>query len=1009
MRKNNQQKPLARWIAASLAAGAMAGFGAQAVAATAAGTIIKNLATVTYEDANGNKYSAQSNEAFVTVAEVFDAEIVDDKALTAAPGQTVYFPHVLTNNGNATDTYTISTDTLMSGVVIYNDLNSNGQPDPGEPVVAKGATAPTATTAGTPATTGTVTIAAGDQVNLVVAMPIPVTAEKDDIHTADLVVTADSTGNVVDPDGTDATGTVTDTATVTTDPVLVLGKQSVHNAANNTITYTLTVKNNGGSAASNVNILDALPAVDTDGDSTTDAVQVTFDSVSTNGLLVSNGDALGAHVVAYDEGGTDLNDNGVTNDTLEAIVATDITLPPNTTVSVTYTVKYTAGWIAGADIDNTFVATSTETGPVSSNTTHDVLPQYYAVDASDDGTASLATDDNLGADDDGVDDNSQFVNAAPTGAEVLFTHVITNTGNGDDVFNLEISNTNFPDGTIFTFWDSTNTVQITDTNNDGIPDTGTLPPGVGGAETVVIRAKLPAGKDDTTENQTAGYNAVLTATSANSGNDASPDNDSNTTNLKLGSISAAAVDIVTVYTTSTTVKGSQGYAASDGFNVLASDNAQETGPVVVVDGEVGDTVTFDLQLANESGTSDSYLLSADNVPAGWSVVFKDKATQAVITTTPLLAGLSDEPYQYQAIVTISADPALAKSDSDQTGAVDGYFNGTAMAGNDGGTVVAGDTADDDYFIDFIAASTGTPGLQDTVRNAIDVLPMREVVITPDGQNQIQPGGTVDYTHLLENNGNQPETVELDLGNTLEGSGWTTIINIDHDGDDATPMVPLNTLVGKKVGDLVNGTAMIVDVTDTDNDDSYELLLPPGLDLAISTTVNAPSNAPQGAVDVSTILVKDSNDENNTMDSASDQTNVILGQVRLEKKAAIDADCDGDEPQSAFSTNQTTKVEPGQCVTWQLIATNEGNATVKNVVMSDAAPAFTDLLEEFTPGVSALKFCEVNGCDPSTDNVPATTATQATLNTGTGVVTFKPTDGTLISGQTATGQFTVKVQ
>ena len=68
MKTRNQMKPLARLIAASLAVGSMAGFGAQALAQTAAGTLIKNLATVTYEDENGNSYSAQSNEAVVTVA-----------------------------------------------------------------------------------------------------------------------------------------------------------------------------------------------------------------------------------------------------------------------------------------------------------------------------------------------------------------------------------------------------------------------------------------------------------------------------------------------------------------------------------------------------------------------------------------------------------------------------------------------------------------------------------------------------------------------------------------------------------------------------------------------------------------------------------------------------------------------------------------------------------------------------------------------------------------------------
>ncbi|MCK5917649.1 MAG: hypothetical protein KAG34_04460, partial [Cocleimonas sp.] len=54
-----QRKPLAHWVAFALAATTVVGI-AQA-AAPLAGTEIKNLATVTYEDENGNKYSAQSN------------------------------------------------------------------------------------------------------------------------------------------------------------------------------------------------------------------------------------------------------------------------------------------------------------------------------------------------------------------------------------------------------------------------------------------------------------------------------------------------------------------------------------------------------------------------------------------------------------------------------------------------------------------------------------------------------------------------------------------------------------------------------------------------------------------------------------------------------------------------------------------------------------------------------------------------------------------------------------
>ena len=77
-------------------------------ALTPAGTRITNLATVTYEDGNGNQYSAQSNESVVTVAEVYAPELKNPQTKMAAPGQPVYFPHQLSNLGNTADTFNLS-------------------------------------------------------------------------------------------------------------------------------------------------------------------------------------------------------------------------------------------------------------------------------------------------------------------------------------------------------------------------------------------------------------------------------------------------------------------------------------------------------------------------------------------------------------------------------------------------------------------------------------------------------------------------------------------------------------------------------------------------------------------------------------------------------------------------------------------------------------------------------------------------------------------------------------
>jgi len=979
-------KPLARLIAASLAVGSMAGFGAQALAQTAAGTLIKNLATVTYEDENGNSYSAQSNEAVVTVAPVYSATIENDNNLTGAPGQTVYFPHTLSNTGNIADTFTVAAD---NGGVVYLDDNNNGQPDPGEAVVS-----------------GPVSIPAGDQVSLVVALPVPTTAADGSILTTELTAVSTNGATVedigADVDSTD--GTNDDTVTVSTGPVLVLNKSSVHDEANNQITYTLTVKNNGGSDASNVNIVDALPEVDTNADGTPDTqVALVASSISANGLI-NAGDIVPLITTSIDESTSplsDINFDGDSVDTLDAIVAKDVTLPPNTTVTVTYTVEYQPTWAAGMDVDNTFLSfddpnddgdpSDSEAGPVPSNTTNDTIPQTYGVDAVDT-NAGAAPGANDGGDDDSAANDSQFVDVAATGAEILFQHIITNNGNGDDAFNVGATSDatdGFPPGTVFTYWDSTGTVQLTDTDNDGIPDTGILAPGA--SETIMVKANLPAGVSGAPAN---GYNATLTATSA-SDPDATPVSD--TTALKLGAITPPNVDIANV-------TAGQGSTVADGFNDNGVSNAQDEAPVVLETGTVNSTVVFDLHLANESGNPDSFLLGSGNVPAGWSVVFKD-ASGNIITTTPLVPG--GGVFAYTAEVTISSVPSEALGNSDQAGAVDGYD-----AVNDGASALTSNDGDLDYQMDFTATSTSTPSVGDSVTNAVDVEADREVVITPNGQNQVQPGGTVDYVHQLENNGNQDETVEMDVTNSQPG--WTTIIDVDTDGDGIPDTQLTAALAGTTISGVDdNGNPVLIEVTDTDGDGIPELFLEPGENVNMTTTVTSPSNAPLGAVDLSTISVTDATDPTNpVLTSAEDQTTVMLGQVRLDKSAAVDPNCDGapDGPGSAFMATQTTQVEPGQCVVWKLTATNDGTATVKNVVISDAAPAFTDIV------AGLLKFCHGNACTPAavTDASDPDNGTYAA-----GLVKFfadngasapaSSVGGELIAGEQMTGEFTVKVQ
>src|SRR3954470_3251685 len=95
-----------------LCAGAMFSLASgTAYAAPAAGTVIGNQATATYLDASSTSRLATSNPVQTTVSQVKSFTLTANGARTAAPGQTVYYPHTITNTGNGSDTYTLTAPT----------------------------------------------------------------------------------------------------------------------------------------------------------------------------------------------------------------------------------------------------------------------------------------------------------------------------------------------------------------------------------------------------------------------------------------------------------------------------------------------------------------------------------------------------------------------------------------------------------------------------------------------------------------------------------------------------------------------------------------------------------------------------------------------------------------------------------------------------------------------------------------------------------------------------------
>jgi trimeric autotransporter adhesin len=107
-------------------------------AGTPAGTVISNYATLSYKDANGNALSQiTSNTVTTVVSQVAGVDVSPAvSAASIAANSSAHYHVQITNLGNGSDTYDLTTSSLPAGwtAMMYNDLNMNDIMDPEEMV-----------------------------------------------------------------------------------------------------------------------------------------------------------------------------------------------------------------------------------------------------------------------------------------------------------------------------------------------------------------------------------------------------------------------------------------------------------------------------------------------------------------------------------------------------------------------------------------------------------------------------------------------------------------------------------------------------------------------------------------------------------------------------------------------------------------------------------------------------------------------------------------------------------
>ncbi len=368
-----------------------------------------------------------------------------------------------------------------------------------------------------------------------------------------------------------------------------------------------------------------------------------------------------------------------------------------------------------------------------------------------------------------------------------------------------------------------------------------------------------------------------------------------TVTLTISSITASKVDL------------SNGKGDKDGVK----NDTPNAGEGAYVAGDIIDTkatnpatpVTFPLAVTNFGSTSDNFNISSD-LPTGWTVKY------------------------------YTSDAAGNCSTNQVTNTGNIAVNGTAYLC----AVVtspANATPADSRDIVFAVTSSGT-GLTDSIKDRVTINEVRNLSFTPDRTGQIAPGGTVTYIHTLINN-----------GNVTEGAGANTLpFAITHAGNlgaTTSVYVDLNNNGLAENTELVTGTDLTALLaTGTANGAGLQ----PGESVTILVKVEAPSNATAGQADTSTVTITPTA---GAVVHIDDTSTVNIGQVRLTKQQAADANCDG-TPEGSYTQN-AIQAKPGTCISYQITAANDGNAGVSNVVISDAVPVYTTLQPAPAPALT----------------------------------------------------------
>lgn len=633
-----------------------------------AGSSITNIASGDFYDEQGNLQVINSNAVILTVQPIYSLTLQSNQQNIGTIGSKVNFPHVLTNTGNIVDDYKLSLIQLtndqfnLENVAVYIDRDQNGEPDDNNNLLNSSTS---------------FRLEAGEFASLIVVGSIPTNVSANNVANLTLTATSQHDNTIV--------MTVNDTAKVVDDAVIQVTKsQNISTGKTGTeITYTLSYANTGTAAARLV-LRDIL------------ATDVTYKSGSGSwgngsGSLTDADDAeTGANIpIKYKV------NNGQVDVELASVAALSkgtvsfkVTVNPNAAEKIPNTADYQQYNTSNAILKNTL----TNTVIFNVQQSLGVVLNYSPSSASDDGEPNGGLN-NLQV------QNNTFGGVAK---EIQFDNYVWNTGQATDTYNLSLVKSNVPSCAVVRLYHADGRTLLTDTNGDGIIDTGGL--AYGTSKRIKLGVYFPS---NCTSTSTMDFD--ITAISAT---DTSV---KNSTRDRL--INTVAVGESDLYNSNNSGVGVGNVTASGGQALLVKNAVK------------GANAVFPLVIRNNSAVSNNYNLYASSttidinsinttLPSDWGVKFFNgdatcQTLQGEITSTGNLAAGAIK--QYCAVVMVPANTT---------------FTSLPI---------------------WFAMKSPMNAQGDSIKDQVDVA-VRKLTLANDQQGRVNVGGTVVYLHTLKNTG-----------------------------------------------------------------------------------------------------------------------------------------------------------------------------------------------------------------------------------------------------------------